>query len=244
MNKNQISINPVKIILALCILALFLILASICGQLMIYVFTQNTVNSLLLRFIRLFQLNQENNIPTLFTVLLMIFISLLLWVIIALSRKQKTPYVSNWVILALGFMFMAFDEAFQVHERFVDLGRTILCNNNLGIFYNSWIIFYIPLVLLLLLFFLRFLFNLPLRTRLTFLIAASIYLGGCIGMEMIDGSYAESHGTKNLVYNMMANIEDSLEIIGLLVFSWALLSYIADNYKEVLFKFDGFSKQS
>jgi hypothetical protein len=51
-------------------------------------------------------------------------------------------------------------------------------------------------------------------------------------------SYTELHDTQNFKYSMIATIEESLEMAGLIVFIWALLKYCADKYKEVLFRFE------
>lgn len=67
--------------------------------------------------------------------------------------------------------------------------------------------------------------------------AATLYLGGAIGVEMAGGRYAELHGTNNWTYSMIVTVEESLEIAGLIVFIWALLKYCTDNYKEVRFRF-------
>ena len=42
-----------------------------------------------------------------------------------------------------------------------------------------------------------------------------------------------------MTYRMIVTIEESLEMAGLIIFIWALLKYIAENYKEVRFRFDG-----
>ena len=147
--------------------------------------------------------------------------------------------MSKWTILSFGFLYMAYDEAFLVHELLIVPVRTLLGNSNLGVFYYAWVIPGIALVFVLALFFLRFLLRLPATTMFTVLLAATLYIGGCIGFDLIGGSYAESHGSKNLTYNMITTIEEGLEMAGLIVFIYALLVYIADTYKEVRFRFNG-----
>jgi hypothetical protein len=208
-----------------------LVLASIGGQFAKYILGHGYIKGL----VPLFYVDTEMNIPTFFSVLLLLFSALLLTVITVLNRKQWTPHVSKWAILSFGFMFMAYDEAFKVHEKLVAPIRTLLGNGNLGIFHYNWVILGIPLVLVLALFFLRFLFYLPTKTRLRFLVAATLYIGGAIVLECIGGYYAELSGEKNLTYSMIVTIEESLEMAGLVVFIWALLKYCADNYKEVRF---------
>jgi hypothetical protein len=106
-----------------------------------------------------------------------------------------------------------------------------------GFFAFAWVVPGIMLVIVLALFFLRFLFSLPLKTRLRFLFAATIYLGGAIGMEMVGGRYFEVHGA-TLMYSMLSTIEEGMEMAGAIFFIRALLLYIADYYEEVHFRFD------
>jgi hypothetical protein len=231
---NQISLNPSAIARTLGAVAFLLVLASIGGQFSTFVLGHNYLKGL----VPLFYLDNEQNIPTYFSVLLMLFAALLLAVITVLDGKQRIPYVSKWAILSFGFLFMAFDEAIQVHERLILPIRTLLGDRNLGVFYFAWVIPGIALVLVLGLFFLRFLLQLLATTRLRFLMAATLYIGGAIGVELIGGRYAELHGQQNWTYSMIATVEESLEMAGLIVFIWALLKHCANVYKEVLFRFE------
>ena len=231
---NQISLNPSAIARIVGAVAFLLVLASIGGQFSKFVLGHDYLKG----FVPLFYIDEERNIPTYFSVLLMLFSALLLAAIAVLNGKQRIHHVSKWAILSFGFLFMAFDEAFLVHERLISPVRTLLGNSNLRVFYFAWVIPGIPLVLVLGLFFLRFLLHLPATARLRFLMAATLYIGGAIGLELIGGRYAELHGTQNWTYSMIVTVEESLEMAGLIVFIWALLKYCADNYKVVQFRFE------
>ena len=58
-------------------------------------------------------------------------------------------------------------------------------------------------------------------------------------MELIGGNYAEIYGRDNLIYIALTTIEESLEMLGVIVFIWALLEYIAATYREIEVQFDG-----
>jgi hypothetical protein len=132
---------------------------------------------------------------------------------------------------------MAFDEAFQFHERLNIPVGTLLGDGSLGVFYFPWTIPGIALVSVLGLYFLRFLLHLPAATGLSFLMAATLYLGGAIGVELIGSRHAELYGYENWTYTMIATLEESLEMAGLIVFIWALLKYCANNLREGRFRF-------
>jgi hypothetical protein len=247
MENNQISINPFTIASLLGATAFSLVCISIGGQLTKYFF-----GFAVSRHLRLFDLSLEMNIPTFFTILLLISASLLLAVITVLNYKEKNPDVSKWIMLSLGFLFMAYDEGFQVHEDLVGVVRPLLGDGNLGYFYYAWVVPGMALVLVLGLFFLRFLFRLPVATRQLFILAAIIYLSGCIGFELIGGRYDELYGFgrydalygyESLTYNMISTVEESLEMAGLIFFIYALLVHVEDNYQEVRFRFTSLAQK-
>lgn len=232
--SSQISLSPSAITRVLGAMAGLLVLASIGGQLSKFVLDHGSLKGL----VPLFNLNDEYNIPTYFSVLLMLFISLLLSIITVLSRKQRVPHVSKWAILSFGFLCMAYDEAFRVHEKLVFPVRAILSDGDLGIFYFAWVVPGIALVLVLFLFFWNFLLYLDAATRFRFLLSATLYLGGAVGIELIGGRHAELHGEDNLMYNMIVTVEETLEMAGLVTFIWTLLTYYAEKYSEVRFRLD------
>jgi hypothetical protein len=239
MSSHQRSLNPSSIARILGLIAFLLVLASVAGQLASYLTKHNHIYGL----VRLFNVDAEQNIPTYFSTLLLLLATVFLSVITILQRKQKAPYVSHWVILSLGFFYMAADEALSFHEMLIGPIRNLLGEGHVGIFTFSWVIPGMMVVFVLGLFYLKFWLHLPLKTRLIFLMAAVIYIGGAIGCELIGGRYAELYGQKNLTYSLMTTAEEGLEMAGVIVFVWGLLLYIADHYKEVRFRFDGIGRK-
>ncbi len=232
---SRISLNPASIAGALGGLAFVLVFASIVTQLAEYSTGNSSV--FLHKLVKVFSLDLEQNVPSFFSMLLLFFTALLLGFITILKRKQNAPYLFEWAILSSGFLFMTFDEATQIHEKLIEPMRAVLGGKNLGIFYYAWVVPAIVLVLFLSVFFLKFLWSLPAKPRLTFIIAGIIYIGGAVGMELVGGSYSEAHGRDNLIYIALTTIEESLEMLGVIVFIWALLEYIADTYREIEVQF-------
>jgi cellulose synthase/poly-beta-1,6-N-acetylglucosamine synthase-like glycosyltransferase len=230
--RNALERNQIYACL-LGAVAYLLVLLSIAGQFAKLMLGHEFLTGLVL----LFYFDVEQNIPTYFSVLLILCAALLLAVIAILTGKQRSPHVSKWALLSIGFLIMAFDEAFQFHERLNIPVGTLLGDGSLGVFYFPWVIPGIALVFVLGLYFLRFLLHLPATTRFKFLMAATFYIGGAIGVELIGSRHAELHGYENWMYSMIATLEESLEMAGLIVFIWALLNYCADNYKVGRFRF-------
>jgi hypothetical protein len=238
MENEQISINPRSITLGLGITTFFLALASIGGQLLSLYTDHNRVFGL----IQLFKLDSEQNIPTFFSILLLLFVALLLSLIVILKKKQKDSDVIYWTVLSAGFVIMALDELASIHERLIEPFRNLLGGGELGLLNYAWVVPGIVLVLILGLFFLKFFLRLPARSKLHFFIAAAVYLGGAIGFELIGGDYAESFGKSTLAYIFIENIEETLEMAGLIIFISALFEYISSIYKEVRFHIGDFTK--
>ena len=184
--------------------------------------------------VRLFDIDIEKNIPSVFSALLLLYAALLLGLIAMLERRQAGRPILHWTILSLGFLLMAIDESCSFHEELIPPIRRLLGDENLGIFYFAWVIPGIVVVLVSAAFFFRFLLRLPAKSRSAFLIAATLYLGGAIGVELIAGRFVELHGKLNLTYPTLVVVEESLEMAGAIVFIWALLAFIHDNYKELL----------
>jgi hypothetical protein len=55
---------------------------------------------------------------------------------------------------------------------------------------------------------------------------AALYIGGAIGMEMLGGYLAYTTGMKSVSYLIVTTLEESLEMLGIVVFIHALISYI------------------
>ncbi|MCA9972289.1 MAG: glycosyltransferase [Anaerolineales bacterium] len=207
--------------------ASLLVLLSMAGQFSKFVLGQALPGGLDARF----YVDVEHNVPTYFSVLLILIAAALLAAVARHHRKQGTPDASKWAILSGGFLLMALDEAFQFHERLnIPIGR-LLGDGSLGVFYFPWVIPGTALVFVLGLFFFRFWLALPTATRFWFLLAATLYIGGAIGVELIGSRHAELHGYENWTYSMIATLEESLEMAGLIVFIGALARYLPGSFK-------------
>ena len=230
MEIRLIRFNPSSIARYLGAVAFLLVLANIGFRLA----ARLTGNHHMYGLVRLFDIDIEKNIPSVFSALLLLYAALLLGLIAMLERRQAGHPILHWTILSYGFLLMAVDEACSLHEELIRPIRHLWGDGDLGIFYFSWVIPGIAVVLVAAAFFFRFLLRLPAKSRSAFLIAATLYLGGAIGVELIAGRFVELHGKLNLTYHMMVVAEESLEMAGAIVFIWALLAFIADNHQELL----------
>ena len=231
---NRIVINPKSIAFVLVAVATLLIILSIGTQIIAYTTGHNSMYGL----VPLLDLDDEDNLPTFFSGLILLFASSLLALIHILARKSEEKDRFYWATLSLGFLYMAFDEICMIHEKFVGPMRRVLGDEDLGVFYYAWVIPFGGIVIVLSIVFSGFLLRLPSKTRLIFIIAAVMYVGGAIGVELIEGLITDKYGGRNLYYQIIPTIQESLEMFGVIIFIWSLLGYIAEHCKEFYFTFD------
>jgi len=223
----MITISPKRVAAWLSLIVSGLVLASLAGSFSTYVLSHPSVFGL----VRLFSLDVEANIPTWYAAISLLACSVVLAAIAQTQPKPAIPQTGDWRILSIIFLFLSIDELASLHELLIDPLRAGL--GTTGIFHFAWVIPYGVLVILLGLKYWKFLTQLPAQTRRSFVLAGAIYIGGALGMEMIDGLYASLYGEQNLTYAFLTTIEEALEMLGIVVFLHALLTYLKRYVKTI-----------
>ena len=223
-----IKVHPAKAKFLLIII-IFLFLGNMLGLLSKYVFGHSNVYGL----VPLFNFDTEANVPTWYSSVTLFMCSILLGIIASQKKIEMDRYRSYWIVLSLIFLYLSIDEVSQIHEESMKLIGLFPQLSFGGIFYFSWTIIAIPLVSIFVLFYLKFFINLPTKTRFLFLISGFLYVGGALGMELIGGWYVSINGKQNLMYAMMTTLEETLEMLGVAVFFYSLLSYIRSYVNEI-----------
>lgn len=173
----------------------------------------------------LFDFDREHNFPSYYSAASLAFCALLLS-LIALSPRTGRADLRCWRGLAILFGCLSVDEAVGLHEKLIIPLQSVLGAS--GFLYYAWVIPYGLLVLVLGLSLTRFLRRLPPPTRRQFLLAAALYLSGALGLELFGGRYYEAHhGAADLHYTLLTTAEELLEMVGVVVFIDALLSFMA-----------------
>ena len=178
----------------------------------------------LLGLVRLFTLNQETNLPTWFSALLLLTAALLLLLVAVLKQARAARFTRHWFGLAFIFFYLATDEAAEIHGLFNVVGATI--GSSSGLFYWPWVTVALGSVLIVALAYLRFVAELPPKTRWLFVGAGVLYVFGAVGMEMLGGLYTETYGEESFTYALLFTIEETLEMTGVVLFLYALLDYL------------------
>lgn len=233
-NTGELAIatKPVKVALFLGSIVGLLILADILTLSADHLTGHSSV--IIHKLVKLFDMGLEVNVPTFFSVLYLSLASLMLGLVTTITWKQKGRHLLEWSILTLGFLFLAFDEMASVHERLIEPTRSLLGIESHGLLYYAWVVPAFAGVALVGMGFLRFLIDLPARTRWAFMIGGAMFLGGAVGFELLEGMY----GPGNLTYNTLVLVEESLEMGGIIVFICALLDYLSTQLMGQGLRFD------
>lgn len=174
----------------------------------------------------LFSVNVENSIPTWYSALLLFgAAALLVWVAVS-RRRFKLPGTLLWFGLALVFLYLSIDEAASVHEIAAEWLQTDFDLS--GFLTFGWQLAALPPLILFALVYVRFWLRLPASTRMLFLIATVVYVGGAF---VIEGISASIYGERGVTYPylIVATIEETCEMLGAVIFIYALLRFAADS---------------
>lgn len=215
----------------ICAIVGFL-LASITGTVAKYLFGRPHLTGLT----PLFNVDTEANIPTWYSSSALLVCAALLALIAMAKKAEQDQYTLHWSGLSTIFLLLSVDEAVVLHERLIAPVQSALGTS--GIFHFAWVIPMGICVIVLLLLYLRFLAALPAQIQRLFLLAGAIYVSGTIGFEMIGAPLWEYYGRETLAAAILTTIEEALEMIGVAVFIYALLSYISLSVKEIRFSAD------
>lgn len=231
-NFRSIRVSKSRIILILGSVALVLFLLSVVGQLLL----RPTQPAHVQGIITMFNSAAEGNMPTYYSSMLLLIAALLLFVVTIMERATKSKYVPNWAFLTVGFIYLSMDEMLVLHESISLFIRAVTDYSGEGVLKSPWVILGTITVAVIFLMFIKFITHLDRKTRYLFLIAGALYVSGAIGFEIIENLYADAHG-QELIYSMLQNLEEGMEMAGIIVFISALLGYIGVNYRSLHFDF-------
>jgi hypothetical protein len=214
---------------ALLLVASLLLSASLTTQAIKYF----TGHARLLGITDLLNVNGEVNIPTFFSVLLLLTCSSLLGFVAYLKKTQRADYSLHWLILSLGFLFMAADEFMGFHERLNEL-----TDQQVGLVGSTWLKYswVIPglfVITLIGISYVRFLQHLASTHRIRFMLAGAIYCTGIIGVEMLGAHHAALYSSFNFTYSLLSTLEEGMEMMGLILFINALIHYTREQYPHL-----------
>jgi hypothetical protein len=165
-------------------------------------------------------LSWEQNLPTWWSSALLFACAALLALV---ARGARGSAAARWGFLAAALLYVSLDESASIHEHandWFDLG---------GFLYFGWVIPAGAAVVLLGLAYLPFLLRLPHATRDGFVLAAMLFVGGALGVELLLGRWTDVHGDQNLGYALIDFVEEALEMLGSTVFLVTLAAHLGGS---------------
>jgi hypothetical protein len=176
----------------------------------------------------LFDVNAEQNIPTLFSTLDLVLASALLWAHYRELRASRRTGGFYWLGLAAIFALLAIDEFASLHERLNKPIERIFHTS--GSLMYGWVIPYAVLVLVFGAAYLGFWWRLPKRYRTLFGVAGVVYVFGALGMEMVGAKLDSIYGMGgSLAAGIEILAEEGMEMSGIALFVYALLESLRDR---------------
>ena len=98
-----------------------------------------------------------------------------------------------------------------------------------GPLHFPWVVPYGIATLVLALAYAKFVWELPKDTRARFVTAGVTFLTDALGIEMLGAREADLHDTTTVTYCLLYSLEEVLEMLGIILFIYALLSHLAQE---------------
>ncbi|MDP3469804.1 MAG: hypothetical protein Q8S11_15795 [Daejeonella sp.] len=184
-----------------------------------------------------FYFDDEETIPTYFSAINLLFAGILLALITNLKSRVNDPFTLHWRILSILFVLLSIDEIAGFHEMTIDpLVQTFHLN---GYMRFPWVILGVIFMTGFSLYYFQFLKALPKPYIKGFFCSCLIFLGGAIGLETLSAKIFINleQSPKDLMYNLVTTLEESCEMIGIIMFINMLLSYLKSMKITINFYF-------
>jgi hypothetical protein len=213
----SVRVDPRRLLVRMAFVIALLVLGSTVavGALAYFRWSEGSLGH---EMVKLFWLDTEQNLPTLYQFIALASASVLMFHI---SEQPGLGVLSDrkrWQVLGGTFAFLAIDEVARIHET---VGDTSSFN-----FGAAGLLIYVPVVLGLALWWLPLYLRLDRRSRVLLLLSALLYVGGAAGVESLSQWYEGTWGKATPLYVVLATIEEALEMLGIAVLIYALLEYL------------------
>lgn len=231
--QTLVSLNPKTIFIMLTTVSVILILISFIGVVLLNPYSGNPYTgdpaaatpTSLAKLVLRFDVVSEGNIPSWYSGAILLISSILLMIIALHKRTQRDRFSRHWIVLAVLFLLFSLDEVAYLHEGI----SNFMGARSIGSLQIGWILPGAVLVLVTGLWFSPFILKLPQKTKRLFILAASLFLTGALGLEFVESLLLGGHDFQSVVVVTSNHLQDLLEMIGVCVFIYALLSYIGSH---------------
>jgi hypothetical protein len=171
-----------------------------------------------------FYVDLENNLPTWFQSVMLLACAGLLAAIARGQRQMREPFARHWLALACIFLLMSIDEVSSIHERTIEPLQRVTGVPE-GLWMPTWVMIGIPVVLIVGAAYIRFLLHLNRREQFHVVLAAGLFIGGAVGVEMATSPWW-TPAKDAAGFIILTHVEELLEMLGLMTFIDFLLGQL------------------
>lgn len=168
---------------------------------------------------RWFWLDREMGVPAWFSTILLFGCAQVMWAL-AHTRGAGGLWGRHERALAVVFVALSIDELTEIHEQAIAPLQNMF--GLTGPLAFAWVVLAVPLTAAFAFAMRNYLRALPPRTRRTVIAAGCLYVLGAAGVEMIGSALWVSGGPETFSYSLVATVEETLEMIGLVLFLGAV----------------------
>lgn len=225
--RLEYRVSPRLVGLFLGSVAVYLAFQSLLFEYLVEVVIDKQAHPYIVTSLDLFSVNTEQTIPTWYSSLLL-FAAALLFLLVSVG---KSGIIARgrwlWTSLAVIFLYLSLDEAASIHEI---AAKWLQTDFELSGFWTfGWQLAALPFLALFGLIYFRFWWRLPRATRLHFMVAGVVYVGGAFVVEGISAARWDALGGLSYGYLVIATVEELCEMLGVVILIYGLLTYLVNE---------------
>lgn len=235
-----LSIRPKKCLRLLVVMAFVLTITGIGGDIVNRTFDTGFVWPVA----RQFDFVEEGNFVNWYQSSTLLWCAVTLAAVAFATKKSGGKFAAHWAGLAAAFLFLSIDESAQIHDTTIsnlmiqvrshaDGPQVEAPAQNSGesedapLLKARWMLVYLPVVALFGALYVHFLLRLPRRTSGLLIFAGCQYVGGVVAVELLADWYSGKYGDDDLLYSVIGNASELLEMLGVAWCSYAALDHLA-----------------
>lgn len=222
--RVNVRISPFLTAVILTLVVLFLDIAYISTKLIEYFASPEKSFGLY----HYFDLGKEANLPTFISSLYLLYSSSLAFLVVGYKKIGKGKLIYYWAGIAVGLLYMSIDEATEIHEGIIGPLFAHFFGRGEGIWSYGWYIPFIPLLAILFLAYIKFLYQISNKYAFMLVLSGVIFFGGAVGIEMVQ-AYISYHRIEYGALYFALIIEETFEMLGVVLLIYTLLEYLREN---------------
>ncbi|MCZ2839856.1 hypothetical protein [Modestobacter sp. VKM Ac-2985] len=178
-----------------------------------------------------FSTDAEANLAVWFSGLLLLMVALVSAGIWLTLRRQGASGRWPWLLLSLLFFYVSLDEVAVLHELATPLMGQVV--DARGALTFTWVVLAAPIVVVLAVLFLPFLWRLEHRTGLLLALSGVVFVSGALGLELLGGWVIDGNSSPfSTPYVWITTVEELLENLGTVLALYAVTRHAALTFGE------------